>query len=193
MEDFRERYEHHLILKAQDSGIEETSKYLQSVRDVGELDFFTCNPRESKIASLHRFAAAGAAVRYMSLHHNKVSDIIALDIALRRNDTDWFEKLPEKLDDAVLHKLYYGHFFCHVLHQDYIVKRDRDPGSLKVEMLKILEKRGAKYPAEHNVGHMYKADKPLAKFYEKCDPTNTFNPGLGGGSKYERYAKPTSK
>tara|TARA_B100001287_G_scaffold124040_1_gene104508 strand:- start:39 stop:1748 length:1710 start_codon:yes stop_codon:yes gene_type:complete len=193
MEEFRQRYEHHLILKAQDSGIEETSKYLQSVRDVGELDFFTCNPRESKIASLHRFAAAGAAVRYMSLHHNKVSDIIALDIALRRNDTDWFEKLPEKLDDAVLHKLYYGHFFCHVLHQDYIVKRDRDPGSLKVEMLKILEKRGAKYPAEHNVGHMYKADKPLAKFYEKCDPTNTFNPGLGGGSKYERYAKPTSK
>ena len=111
MGEFRERYEHHLILKAQDSGIDEIYKYLLSVRDVGKLDFFTCNPRESKIAGLHRFAAAGAAVRYMSLHHSKVSDIIALDIALRRNDTDWFEKLPEKLDNSILHKLYYGHFF----------------------------------------------------------------------------------
>ena len=193
MEEFRQRYEHHLILKAQDSGIDETNKYLESVRDVGKLDFFACNPQESKIAGLHRFAAAGAAVRYMSLHHNKVSDIIALDIALRRNDTEWFEKLPVKLGDAVLHKLYYGHFFCHVLHQDYIVKKGYDPSRLKAEMLKILEKRGAKYPAEHNVGHMYKAEKQLSKFYEKCDPTNSFNPGLGGGSKFEHYSKSTSK
>ena len=105
MEEFRQKYEHHLILKAQDSGVDETKKYLQSIRDVDKFDFFTCNSRENKIASLHRFAAACAAVRLTSLHHNNVSDIIALDIALKRYDTDWFENLPIKLEDAVLHKL----------------------------------------------------------------------------------------
>ena len=49
-------------------------------------DFFTCDPRESKIAGVSRPAADGATVRYMSLHCNKVSDIIALGIALPRND-----------------------------------------------------------------------------------------------------------
>lgn len=127
MEEFRKKYEHHLILKAQDGGIEETQEYLANIRGVDEFDFFTCNPRESKIAGLHRFAAAGVAVRLMSLQRDKVSEIIALDIALRRNDKDWFENLPEELDDAISHKLYYGHFFCHVLHQDYVVKKGNDP------------------------------------------------------------------
>lgn len=189
MEEFRKKYEHHLILKAQDNGIEEMQEYLENTNELHEFDFFACNHRESKIAGLHRFAAAGAAVRFMSLYRDKVSDIIALDIALRRNDKDWFENLPEELNDAILHKLYYGHFFCHVLHQDYVVKKGNDPVKLKAKMLNILKSRGAKYPAEHNVGHMYKAEEPLAKFYEQCDPTNIFNPGIGRSSKYECYKK----
>ena len=56
-------------------------------------------------------------------------------------------------------------------------------------MLKILKLRGAKYPAEHNVGHMYGADELLSNFYEKCDPKNIFNPGIGGSSKHENYSK----
>ncbi|WVM91181.1 hypothetical protein ULG90_13270 [Halopseudomonas pachastrellae] len=27
----------------------------------------------------------------------------------------------------MVHKLYYGHFFCHVFHQDYIVRKGVDP------------------------------------------------------------------
>ena len=42
-----------------------------------------------------------------------------------------------------------------------------------------FDKIGAKYPAEHNVGHMYKADDNLRKFYKKLDPNNIFNPGIG--------------
>ena len=52
-------------------------------------------------------------------------------------------------------------------------------------MLEILEKGGAKYTANHNVGHMYKADKRLKRFFKKCDPTSLFNPGPGGSSKYK--------
>ena len=62
-------------------------------------------------------------MRYHAVHADKVEDILALDIALRRNDTDWFETLPPEIDSQLVHKLYYGHFMCHVFHQDYVVKR----------------------------------------------------------------------
>ena len=53
-------------------------------------------------------------------------------------------------------------------------------------MLEILTQKGAKYPAEHNVGHLYEAEKSLQEFYHSLDPTNTFNPGIGMMSKYKR-------
>jgi D-lactate dehydrogenase len=70
-----------------------------------------------------------------------VEDILALDIALRRNDTEWFEHLPPEIDSQLVHKLYYGHFMCHVFHQDYIVKKGVDAHELKEQMLELL--RGA--------------------------------------------------
>ena len=76
---------------------------------------------------------------------------------------------------------------CHVLHQDYIVKKGVDVAALKQEMLEILDTRGAEYPAEHNVGHIYKAKPDLVEFYKSIDPTNSFNPGLGKTSRCKHY------
>ena len=188
MEAFRERFEHHLILKMRDEGIAETEAYLTKTFDGKTSDWFACTPREGKIAGLHRFAAAGAAVRYQAVNADKVADILPLDIALRRNDTEWFEILPPEIDEGISHKLYYGHFFCHVLHQDYVVKQGYDPKALKAKMLELLDQRGAKYPAEHNVGHLYTATAEQAAFYKSCDPTNTLNPGIGKMSKHKHYA-----
>ncbi|WP_406870328.1 D-lactate dehydrogenase [Thioclava sp. 'Guangxiensis'] len=184
---FRDRFEHHLILKMRDEGIEAAEQTLEALCNGEDADFFACDARETKIAGLHRFAAAGAAVRYMALHEKDVADIVALDIALRRNDEDWFETLPAALDAQIAHKLYYGHFFCHVLHQDYVVKKSADPKVLKYAMLEILDQRGAEYPAEHNVGHLYEAKPELAAHYCACDPTNSFNPGLGKQSRKKHY------
>lgn len=188
MEAFRGRFEHHLILKMRDGGIAETEAYLRDHLDGENGDWFACTPREGKIAGLHRFAAAGAAVRYQAVHFTEVEDILALDIALRRDDTSWFEVLPDEFDAALSHRLYYGHFFCHVLHQDYIVRKGHNPKALKAKMLEILDQRGAEYPAEHNVGHLYPAKPDLAAFYKDCDPTNTLNPGIGKLSKRKHYA-----
>ncbi|WP_339107417.1 D-lactate dehydrogenase [Thioclava sp. GXIMD4216] len=185
--EYRHRFEHHLILKMRDEGIEAAQKTLSELCDGKDADFFECDARETKIAGLHRFAAAGAAVRYMALHEKDVADILPLDIALRRNDEDWFEHLPPELDAQIEHKLYYGHFFCHVLHQDYVVKKGVDSHALKAKMLEILDQRGAEYPAEHNVGHLYKAKPALAAHYCDCDPTNSFNPGLGKQSRNKHY------
>ena len=112
---------------------------------------------------------------------------MALDFSLRRNDEKWYENLPEKINEKLIHKLYYGHFFCYVMHQDYIFKKGVNVPEVKKEILKILDQRGAEYPAEHNVGHMYLAKPSLSSFYKKIDPTNSFNPGIGKMSKNKNY------
>lgn len=183
MNDFRDRFAHHLLLKMGGAGIAEARSYLQTLFPSATGDVFECSKDEGKAAFLHRFAVAGAAVRYRAMHPDTVEDIVALDIALRRNDRDWVEVLPRQIDDQIVLKLYYGHFFCHVFHQDYVVKKGNDCMALEHAMCDLLDKRGAEYPAEHNVGHLYKAKPALAEFYRALDPTNTLNPGIGHTSK----------
>jgi D-lactate dehydrogenase len=187
MQDFRARYEHYLMIKISAAGAGEARSYLATRFPSRAGDFFECTPDEGEKAFLHRFAAAGAAVRYREVHRNEVEDILALDIALRRNDTDWFERLPPDIERDVIHKLYYGHFFCHVFHQDYIVRKGVDPIALEHRMLHRLDQRGAEYPAEHNVGHLYKAKPALAQFYKILDPRNALNPGIGQTSRSEDW------
>ena len=185
---YRDKYEHHLILKMSDGGIEEAKTVLAKLFKEEKLDgdYITCNEEEASKAFLLRFAAAGAAVRYQMMHHDQVGEILALDIALRRNDEFWVEELPEHIAKHIEKPLYYGHFFCHVFHQDYILKKGSNPKKVKADMLALLDSRGAKYPAEHNVGHLYVAESTLQKFYRELDPTNTFNPGIGKMEKHKR-------
>ncbi len=179
MKQYRDRFQHHLLLKMSGEGVAEARDRLQQFFREEEGEFFECEGKEGAHAFLHRFAAAGAAVRYHAVHYDEVEDILALDIALRRNDRQWFEQLPAEFDDALIHRLYYGHFLCHVFHQDYIVKKGVDTHALKEKMLALLNERGAEYPAEHNVGHLYHAKPQLTAFYKQLDPTNSFNPGIG--------------
>lgn len=188
MTDYRDKYRHHLILKMKEDGIDEARQYLNGFFADREGDFFECTDREGKLAGLHRFAAAGAAVRFMEINKSKVEDIIPLDIALRRNDRDWFEVLPPEIDEHLVHKIYYGHLMCHVMHQDYVVKKGVDVKALKAKMLAILDQREAEYPSEHNVGHLYAAKPDLAAHYRQCDPTNSFNPGIGKTSREKDWA-----
>ena len=181
---YRDQYEHHLIVKMGGDGVQEARDFLTSYFKEGSKGaFFECDAVETQAAMLHRFAVASAAIRYRAIHEKEVEDIVALDIALRRNDREWFETLPLEIDQKISHKLYYGHFMCHVFHQDYIVKKGHDCMELEHQMLELLDKRGAQYPAEHNVGHLYEAKPELRKFYKSLDPTNSFNPGLGHTSK----------
>jgi D-lactate dehydrogenase len=184
---YRQDYEHHLILKMSNEGIAEAENFLLEFFSKSKTgSFIVCDANEAKRAYLHRFAAAGAAIRYHTMHAKHVGDILALDIALPRNEIDWLEKLPEELIKQIDKRLYYGHFFCYVFHQDYILKKGVDAQKVKKQMLALLNSRGAKYPAEHNVGHLYEAESDLKAFYEFLDPTNTFNPGIGKMDKIKR-------
>ena len=104
-------------------GVEEARAFLKEYFATHGGAFFECNAEETQAAMLHRFAVASAAIRYRSVHDDEVEDLVALDIALRRDDRDWFETLPPEIDNKIIHKLYYGHFMCHVFHQDYIIKK----------------------------------------------------------------------
>lgn len=183
LNDFRDRFEHHLLLRMGGAGIAEARAYLTALFPSASGDVFECTPQEGRAAFLHRFAVAGAAVRYRAVHPRAVEDIVALDIALRRSERDWLERLPPEIDAKIEKKLYYGHFFCHVFHQDYVVKKGYDCRELEHALWRLLDARGAEYPAEHNVGHLYNAKPALADFYRGLDPTNSLNPGIGLTSK----------
>lgn len=188
MIEYRDRFEHHLMLRMAGGGIDEARSYLAETFPSASGDYFECTAEEGAQAFLHRFAAAGAAIRYRTIHAREVEDIVALDIALPRNTTDWLEVLPAEIEAPILHKLYYGHFFCQVFHQDYIVAKGCDTLALEHRMWALLDARGAEYPAEHNVGHLYHAKPALADFYRSLDPCNRFNPGLGHTSKQPNWA-----
>ncbi len=187
MLDYRNRYEHHLILKASGDGISEAQDLLTTMFPSATGAMFECSAEEATKAFNHRFAVAGAAVRYRAVHSKSVEDIVALDIALRRNDEDWVETLPSGIDEAVMEKLYYGHFFCHVFHQDYIIRKGIDVTALEHQMWKLLDARGAEYPAEHNVGHLYRAKDQLESHYRALDPCNALNPGIGQTSRNRHW------
>ncbi|MGJ8525380.1 Quinone-dependent D-lactate dehydrogenase [Halomonadaceae bacterium LMG 33818] len=187
MREYRDRYEHHLMLKVPNHQVATTREVLAHIFEGGEGDFFQCTEEEGNKAFLHRFAAGGSTVRYRLMNQKEVGEIVALDVALRRNDEDWFEQLPDELNDRLVKKLYCGHFLCHVMHQDYVLKKGESSLDFEHAMWKILDQRGAEYPAEHNVGHLYKAKPSLKSHYMALDPCNCFNPGIGQTSKLKYW------
>lgn len=184
---WRDRFEHHLLLRVSGHAAAETRAMLSRWQG-SDGDWFECSEAEARKAFLHRFVIAGAAVRYRAIHPRRTAGIVALDIALRRNDGEWFETLPDDVEAALVHKIYYGHFLCHVLHQDYIVAPGQDCLAIEHRMWALLDARGARYPAEHNVGHLYPAEPALADFYRALDPGNRFNAGIGQMSRRRGYA-----
>ena len=187
IENFRNLYDHHWIIEMSDEGIDEANKYFIEFFKENNGDFFKCSDKEGNKAILHRFTAASAFGRYSAINEDKIGGTMSMDIAFPRNERNWFEKLPKDIDEMFDMKLYYGHLFCHVLHQNYIIKKGVDPEKLKEKLFKNYDLRGAEYPSEHNVGHEYEAKDILKKFYKDLDPTNTFNPGIGFTSKLKNW------
>lgn len=180
--------DHFVLLEFENESIDEAEQYFnhRKCTELG-INVLKCTPRESRWLWLIRFAAAGAAQR-ATLCSGPEAALISLDIALPRNTETWFEQLPDSLTSALIGTLYYGHFLCYVFHQDYILDTTKaDYHETRAALLELCLAKGAKYPAEHNVGHLYCAEPGLAEFYRDLDPTNTFNPGIGGLSKQADY------
>lgn len=190
MMEYRNRFEHHLLLTVGEHEADATEKMLKAffAEADHEGDFFVCTADEEKSATLNRFGAASAATRYANMKRRHISGLIPIDVALRRDDWDWLEVLPKEIADQLEVTAYYGHFFCHVMHQDYVAKKGVDPEKLHDDIQHLLEERGAKLPAEHNYGRLYHLPESMVEHFKELDPTNTFNPGIGGTSAHKNWA-----
>ncbi|MCP4989501.1 MAG: D-lactate dehydrogenase [Colwellia sp.] len=187
MDDYRDKYQHHWIIEMSNEGVDEAKNYFDNFFASNEGSYFECTKEEGEKAILHRFVAGGAIGRQQLMNAKELGAIMTIDVAFPRNEKDWFETLPPELDELIAVKLYYGHLFCHVMHQNYILKKGVDAKEVKDKILATFDARGAEYPAEHNVGHEYFAKSDLKSFYKKLDPTNSFNPGIGKTSKCKHW------
>ncbi|PWH07156.1 D-lactate dehydrogenase [Brachybacterium endophyticum] len=191
--DYRDRFDHHLLLVVSGSERAATKELLTSffAEDSHEGEFFECDPDEAKSATLIRFGVASAAGRYFAMHRKEASAMVTFDVALRRDDEDWLEVLPPEIADQLLESVYFGHFFCHVLHQDHVAKKGVDPIALKRTMTRLLEERGAAVPAEHNYGRIYPAPRSMVEHFQQLDPHNVMNAGVGETSPRRDWAGET--
>lgn len=187
--EYRDRFDHHLLLVVSGSQREATKQLLTEFFAAPEHEgaFFACDADEAQSATLIRFAVASAASRLFLMHRSEASAMITFDVALRRDEQDWLEELPPQITDQLLDSVYFGHFFCHVLHQDHVAKKGVDPVALKKEMTALLEDRGAAVPAEHNYGRIYPAPEPMIEHFQRLDPLNMFNAGVGETSPRKRW------
>lgn len=188
MNDFRDRYEHHLLLRMDGAGIDEARRHLESIFPSASGDFFECDDEEAAAAFRHRYSVGGGTVRYRATHPDTVENIVALDMALPRNTLDWRETLPAGVEENIVRRIPCGHFLCQVFHYEYAVKKGADWMAIEHQIIAHLSGRGIEFPSEHNVGHLYQAKPALADFYRSLDPTNTMNPGIGRTSKKKNWA-----
>lgn len=190
MLDYRDRFEHHLIVEVGADQKTETEEFLTSFfAEPGRGGaFFVCTDDEAQSAMLQRFGAASSISRYFNLHRKKVGGMVTFDVALRRDDEDWLEVLPAEIADQLEVSAYYGHFFCHVLHQNHVAKKGVDTAELKKRMTTLLTDRGAVLPAEHNYGRLYQAPPELEAHYKELDPCNVFNAGVGATSPRKNWS-----
>lgn len=188
--DYRDRFAHHLIMEVSDDQTTETREFLTSffAEPTRGGAFLLCTEAEAQGAMLQRFGAASAVGRYFNLNRDKVGGMITFDVALRRDEEDWLEVLPPEIADQLEVSVYYGHFFCHVMHQNHVAKKDVDTTALKAQMTKLLTDRGAAIPAEHNYGRLYDAPEHLVEHYRQLDPCNVFNAGVGNTSPRKNWA-----
>ena len=183
-------YKHHLFLEMSDGGIDEAEAYLKDFCHKNpDIGYILCNEKEHKGAVNFRFATGNGAIRFSQMQNNPHLKMLTYDVAYPRNALDVIENIiPPKIKDALYHINHVSHFFCHVVHQTYLVDtRVCDYDTVDKAFLKFFADTGAKYPAEHNFGNKYTAPHTVHDFYQHLDPCNSFNAGVGGMSKRKFY------
>ncbi len=185
---YRDEFEHYMLILASDQSIDLIEDLLDSETKLkDDFKYIKCTKIEGEDALLHRYVAGSAPSRYQKLNAHKSHALIPLDVALPRNCPTWYKILPQEILNQMAESFQMGHFLCMVFHWDFVVKEGVDVVNLKMQIQHILDENNIKYPAEHNVGHLYSADEDLKNFYYQLDPTNTFNSGIGKTSKNKYY------
>src|SRR5574343_1712482 len=71
MREYRDRFEHHLLVRVSNDTLEQTRAFLSDYFASSTSGaYFECDAEEGRKAFLHRFAIAGAAIRYREAHRS---------------------------------------------------------------------------------------------------------------------------
>ena len=177
-----------MSINCSDESILDIHNLLESEKTINNrFDYFMSEGSESEDILRHRYVAGGAPSRCKMLNKDKTGEILAFDVALPRNYDLWNDVIDESIMEFMAQDFKMGHFACMVFHWDFVLKKGANKEFVKDLILKKFDSINAKYPAEHNVGHLYKADSCLSSHYKNLDPTNTLNPGIGKLSKNKFY------
>ena len=112
---------------------------------------------------------------------------ISVDYALPKN-YGCVPKLPPS--NTPVRRMRYSHFGCNVVHEYLAYEQGIDTHEKKIELQHVVDEvcKG-RLPAEHGHGTEYHAPNDTKKRWQKMDPLNVMNPGVGGLSTKYRYEK----
>ena len=145
---------------------------------------------EANSISAFRFAAAPAFRTYCVGKHLQG---VSVDYALPKLGG----RVPplSTTDDAVsqdllpVKRMRYSHFACNVVHEDLAYGPETDVHRAKYLLKHAVETEGGQLPSEHGHGREYTAPPETQSRWQKMDPLNVFNPGIGGLSYRPKYGR----
>ncbi len=120
-------------------------------------------------------AAAGAAIRYQAVHADEKWKISSRWISpCAATIPTGSEHLPPEIDSQLVHKLYYGHFMCHVFIRPYREERRRRPCAESANAGVAV--RRSKHTGGAQRWTSRESAETLTRFYRQNDPTNSMEP-----------------
>lgn len=149
----------------------------------GKIDIYECTtPMEKAGLNSFRFIAA-PAFRTYCVGANLQG--VSVDYALPKNHGEEPQLPPSYLP---IKRMRYSHFACNVVHEDLAYEQGVDTHEAKMELKRTVDHvcKG-KFPAEHGHGTEYHAPKDTQRRWQKMDPLNVMNPGIGGLSSNYKY------
>jgi len=153
----------------------------------GKIEFHECKTAsEQNGVTVFRFIAAPA---FKTFCVGTGLQGISVDYALPKNHGCSPELPPS---NKPVRRMRYSHFGCNVVHEDIAYEQGVDTHEAKMELKHVVDEvcKG-RLPAEHGHGTEYHAPKDTQKRWQKMDPLNVMNPGVGGLSTKYRYEPET--
>ncbi|CAJ1362656.1 unnamed protein product, partial [Effrenium voratum] len=149
----------------------------------GQAQLYECKEDwEKSRVMLFRFAVQ-PSIRTLTVGKGKQGLII--DYALPKNHKGILE-LPD--DFPVEMRCLCSHFGCNVYHESMMLSTGVDVHEVHDRVAKLIEAAGGKVPAEHGHGTEYEAPSDTKQRWQRIDPKNVMNPGVGGSSSLRNYA-----
>mmetsp|Transcript_33437 Transcript_33437/g.73149 ORF Transcript_33437/g.73149 Transcript_33437/m.73149 type:complete len:641 (-) Transcript_33437:432-2354(-) len=189
LQELGQSYDHHLLMEFGEFSEGEVDRLKSSLdsfakaQPEGNVKYHVCQTaKERSRATLYRFVVAPA---FRTFAVGKGIQGLSIDYALPKN----FGKYPS-LPEAkypIMNRWVYSHLGCNVFHEDLTFGTDINVDEAKYAIKHSVEDTGGKLPAEHGHGIEYPAPKEMLQRWQKMDPLNVMNPGVGGLSVSRRY------